>query len=83
MRYSQKTCLEVVHNDGVIAFEVVGPGLSCQLLVRAPRPLVFRDVGFLQDAVQVLMQAVQQKGQQLLAVLLGIALRKAQRVIFG
>lgn len=56
----------MVHDDGVVAPPVVGPGLGRERLVRPARGVRLLDVGLLLHAVQVLVQAVQQERQQLL-----------------
>ncbi len=65
--------LEVVDDDGVVALAVVVPGLSGDDLVGAAFRVGLFNVRLLSHAVEVLVQAVQQEGQQLLAVLLAVA----------
>ena len=70
----------MVHNHRVVALLVVLPDLLRNHFVGAPARVRLLDVGLLADAVQVLVQAVQQERQQLLAVVLLVAaeLRRAR-----
>ena len=57
--------LEVVHDGAVVAQPVVGPRLGRHLGVGAPLGVALLHVGLVADAVYVLVQAVEQKSEEL------------------
>jgi hypothetical protein len=73
--------LEQVDDDAVVALEVAVPARTCErthLARAAARPIRLFDVRLLQDAVQVLVQPVEQERDELLRVVLLVA-RKLRR----
>ena len=79
--------VELVHDDTVVAGLVGGPGRFCRLkggsteedeatdrvFLQLVQVLLLLDVRLIPDPVQVLVQPVQEVGQQLLRVLLVVA----------
>mmetsp|Transcript_10307 Transcript_10307/g.28128 ORF Transcript_10307/g.28128 Transcript_10307/m.28128 type:complete len:227 (-) Transcript_10307:603-1283(-) len=77
--------LEMVHNEGVVALAVVVPCLCSKLLIRSVVAVLLLNIGLVLNAVQVLMQAIQQERKELLAVMLRIATElrsKAANAVF-
>ena len=68
--------LEQVDNNTIVPLEVPFPrdvGQFHQLLISSTLPVWLLDVRFLQNTVQVLVQSIQQKSDQLLGIVLLIA----------
>ena len=61
--------VEDVQDHRVVPLLVVGPRLHGHLGVRLPVAVAHLDVGLLLDPVEVLVEAVQEEGEELLAVL--------------
>ena len=65
--------LEKVDNDAVIPFHITFPARSCELHefeIAAAIPIRFLNIRFLEYAVEILVQPVQQKGNKLLGIVL-------------
>ena len=62
--------MEEVHKDGIVPQGVVLPRLGRDVDVRPSVALHHVGVGLAPDAVQILVKAVQQEGQELVSVML-------------
>lgn len=67
--------IHVVHNDGIVPQTELVPSLLGELAIRSTLVVLSLHVGLLLDAIQVLMQTIQQVGDELLRIVLLVALK--------
>ena len=69
-----ETHLEVVYNDGVISLDMVVPGHGRHLPLFQLAVVRFWHIHPVTHTVQILVQLVHQESQELIGILLGVAL---------